>query len=86
MKNPAGERNARKGEGPRCRRCRATEAACARAAGCCTENGGCTHWRYWSADGELVGPDALLDEVTLRRRERERERSRQRYAAKKSAS
>lgn len=64
-------------EGPTCRRCKASEARCAYLASCCPT---CTHWRYWTADGELVGPDALLDEVTLRRRVRERERSRARYA------
>lgn len=73
----------KKEHGPSCRACKESEARCAWLGGCCS---GCSHWAWWSPDGDYIGPDAGLDEVTLRRKERERERQRARYHAKKSAS
>ena len=56
-------------EGPQCRQCKATEAACARTYPCCAD---CRHWRGWSADGEPADGRRDLtpvDEVTAKRRE-----------------
>lgn len=39
--------------GPRCRRCKASEAACAYRDGCCPA---CTHWRNYTPEGEPIDP------------------------------
>lgn len=42
--------------GDDCKKCEATEAACAHAAGCC---GDCSHWSNFTAAGERLHGNAV---------------------------